>query len=149
MGDLSARNAFAQYPEVDAGDAVSRTIIIVIALKPGSAEIRPGTPFWEEMGAAGVKVEFLKNPCRLHLLDGWPQEIAEVEAMHCFGQWMQEKVSGEPVAGAIAISHLRALQQARKSHGQARLIIVIEEDVKPATNAVPHMLTFIAAWFGN
>ena len=54
-----------------------------------------------------------------------------------------------PIAGAITISHLRALNEAVTEVPKAEAIIVLECDVEIIQNIITLFAGFIANWFAN
>jgi len=144
------KQAFEIHPHVDPGEAMAQTAIKIIALNP-TAQRHASEQWYQDLLAEGVSITYLANPCTLHRIEGRDKTLAEVESLFVFGDFMNKKVLEYPNAGAIAISHLRALHELRTQHPKAGLLIVLEEDVKPrvGSNTTQLMAALIANWFGN
>ena len=77
------------------------------------------------------------------------EKIAQIEVNRCFTDKFGQHVLQEPVAGAICISHLRALNEALNQNEDASIIVVLEGDVMGNDNTVQLFASLVANWFCN
>jgi hypothetical protein len=75
--------------------------------------------------------------------------IEQIETQHVFEKAFWPRVVEEPVAGAICISHLRALSEALAENKNTQLTVILEGDVKTTENTVTLFCAFLANWYGN
>jgi len=128
----------------------AKTVVKIIDHKMETVEHWKNSELWQVLEAEGISISFLRNPCTLSQISiGGNKTIAEVEALFFFEHSFQQEIRQNPIAGAIAISHLRALNEALSDVPQAEAIIVLECDVEIIQNSITLIAGFIANWFGN
>ena len=144
------RQAFSVFDnKVPIDKAVSQTVVKIIHLDHLTDPFHKNQSWYQALEADGVNISYLQNPCRLTSLEGHSDKtLAEVELRHTFTERFWGFSVKEPVAGAIAVSHLRALHEAI-SMSSAELIIVLEGDVQETDNTPQLFASLLANWFNN
>ena len=144
------RQAFAVFNNaVPIDKAVSQTVIKIIHLDFQNNPYHTEQSWFKALEADGVKISYLQHPCELTSIEGDQQKtLAQVELRHTFTEKFWGFCEREPVAGAIAVSHLRALHEAL-STTSAELIIVLEGDATETENTPQLFASFVANWFNN
>ena len=133
---------------MDVGRAMEKTIIKIIDLDHKKKNIS-SINWVNNLQAEGIHVSFLSNPCQLTKTIGEVPDISEIEIRHLFTPKMWTKVQGNEAAGAICISHLRALHECLSEKPEANTFIIIEGDVTEHQNTHQLMSAFLAVWHGN
>lgn len=109
------------------------------------------TDFWKFCKAEHINISFLEKPCVMNHVstNNGNKSIEQIESKHLFEKHFWPKILEEPVAGAICISHLRALNSALAENKNNQLTIVLEGDVRTTENTIPLFCAFLANWYGN
>jgi hypothetical protein len=109
------------------------------------------TDFWKFCKAEHINISFLEKPCVMNHVstNNGNKSIEQIESKHLFEKHFWPKILEEPVAGAICISHLRALNSALAENRNNQLTIVLEGDVRTTENTIPLFCAFLANWYGN
>ena len=144
------RQAFSVFDnKVPIDKAVSQTVVKIIHLDHLTDPFHKNQSWYQALEADGINISYLQNPCRLTSLEGHSDKtLAEVEFRHTSTERFWGFSVKEPVAGAIAVSHLRALHEAI-STSSAELIIVLEGDVQETDNTPQLFASLLANWFNN
>ena len=143
------RQAFACFPEGETVErALQQTVVKIIHLNYKQDQHHEKEEWHQHLSAEGVNISYLQHPCKLNRVNDKAKTLAEIEAKHCFSDSFWPKVLEEPVAGAIAISHLRALNEALENP-KAGLIIILEGDATGNENTVQLFASLVANWFCN
>jgi hypothetical protein len=151
MAGQHLAQSFEKYGCDDPSWACRATVIKIIELEDDSKKQWQESDFWKWCEAEHIEISFLQHPCVLHRLEenSSTPTLAQIEIKNMFTNSFFPKIELEPVAGAICVSHLRALHEARAMHPSAKLIIVLEGDVETTVNTVPLMASFLANWYCN
>ena len=148
MASPAFKQSFARFPAVDVGRAMEKTIIKIIDLDHKRKDIS-SINWVNKLQAEGIHVSFLSNPCKLTKTIGEVPDISEIEIRHLFTPKMWTKVQEHEPAGAICISHLRALHECLSEKPDANTFIIIEGDCTEHQNTHQLMSAFLAVWHGN
>ena len=144
------RQAFACFDsKVPIDQAVSKTIVKIIHLDYQNDPYHTEQSWYKALQADGIKISYLQNPCELTPVEGHSgKTLAQIELLHTFTTKFWSICEKEPVAGAIAVSHLRALHESL-STSSAELIVVLEGDATETENTPQLFASLVANWFNN
>ena len=130
MATPAFRQAFDAFGEPEKlQEAIQRTVVKIIYLDYKDNPWHEGQEWHQQLSAEGIHISYLQHPCTLDTIDDKTGTLAHIEVKHCFTDRFWPKVEQEPVAGAICISHLRALHEALVQHPDASFIVLLEADV--------------------
>lgn len=149
MSSADFRLAFEKYSHTDWQDCLKRTTIKIIDHHPPTERKWHTSEFWTACKAEGIKISYCSNPATPIPITGVRNSLTQVEWNFAFENDFHEKLEKEPVAGAISISHLRALNEAMKENKETGLIILLEQDVETHTNSMFLFANFVANWWGK
>ena len=148
MATPAFRQSFARFPEVPIKQAMEKTVVKIIDLDHEKKDVN-SIKWVRELSAHGINISYLSNPCQLYDTIGGNPTISTIEVRHCFSPWMWARVTETKSAGAICISHLRALNECLSQNPSANTIVILEGDVTEHENTQNLMSAFLANWHGN
>ena len=151
MAGQDLGHSFLHYGCDDPTWACKSTVVKIIELEEDNKKNWQATDFWKWCEAEHIDISFLQHPCVLHKLEenSPSPTLAEIEIKNMFTGNFFPRIETEPVASAICVSHLRALHEARSMNPSAKLLIILEGDVKTTVNTIPLMASFMANWYCN
>ena len=146
---IPAHGKFAQVMEAwgltelwQMKELLAKVCIRIIEHRPEKTEEILLRDWVQDLIAEGVSVDIIQWPCTLHKLKLGPGKATTLntpEVEKFFSPEMWEKVLEEPQAGAICISHTRAITESLNQYPKAQMLIVIESDVEASRN-IHHLM---------